>query len=460
MSAQSVTCADMPVTTISEEKSGLLGAFLLFMLPVLLDCVLQSLSGTISNIYIGHLLGAKDLAAASTFYPLLLVLVSCGVGLGTGASVLVGQKWGAGAFDQARTAVSAAISLSLVFGGAIAILGQWGVIRMLWLFSVPTEIAGQAEAYCRIFLAGTPALVLLITVAITLRGAGDNIRPLAMMGVQILISIVATPVLIVSPLGVSGAAVTGIVGWIVSLVFVGCWLRVSRHPLAPCRAMMRELLPTPAVLRSVVRLGFPAMIEIATQGLAEVILVGRINSFGPDMTAAYGLFTQTLTYIEFPGMAVGITVSVLCSHAIGARQPERARAVLRVGFIVGLMVTGLLASIVSFEPAWVSGLFTSDPQVMIIANHAFRAVMWSAVLLSLGGILGAAMRANGDTIPPMAIMLGCILMVELPAGYLFAKTYGAWGVWLGYTASFSSIFLASALYWLVIWRHRPLTPIG
>nr|WP_242010023.1 MATE family efflux transporter [Acetobacter conturbans] len=430
------------------------------MLPVLLDCILQSLSGTIGNIYIGRLLGAADLAAASTFYPLLLILVSCGVGLGTGASVLVGQFWGAGEPERARAAAAASISMSVVFGGVIAVAGQWMVQPMLTLFSVPHDISAHAAQYCRVFLAGTPALILVITVSITLRGAGDNIRPLAMMALQIIMSLVLTPILITSRLGISGAAVTGIISWCTALLLAAVWLRRLGHPLAPGRQMMRELLPSREVLRSVIRLGFPSTIEIATQGLAEVVLVGRINGFGVDMTAAYGLFTQTLTYIEYPGMAVGITVSVLCSHAIGARQPERARAVLALGFGIGLALTSALALFVSLAPEMVSSLFTSDPKVIAITTHVFRSVMWSAVLLSLGGVLGAAMRASGDTVPPMAIMLGCIALIELPAGYLFARFYGSWGVWFGYSASFSAIFIASVLYWALCWRHRSLMPLA
>lgn len=460
-----VPSIEKQATYVSPDQTGddatrtLLKSFLIFMLPVLMDCVLQSIASTIGNVYIGRLLGAEDLAAASTFYPLLLILVSCGVGLGSGASVLVGQLWGAGHPERARAMASAAVAVSIVLGGVVAITGQWAVWPMLRLFSVPANITDHAAQYCRVFLAGTPALILVVTVAITLRGAGDNIRPLVMMGLQIVVSLVVTPILLKTSLGLSGAAVAAILGWVLALLLAGIWLKQSGHELAPGLGMLRELMPQRQVLWSVIRLGFPAMVEVATQGLAEIVLVGRINGFGSEMTAAYGLFTQTLTYIEYPGMAVGITVSVMCSHAIGARNPQRARDILRIGFLVGLLMTGALAAIVMLIPETVSLLFTSNPHVIALASHAFRAVMGSAVLLSLGGVLGSAMRASGDSVAPMGIMLGCIAFVELPAGYMFAHYYGAWGVWFGYTASFSAVFLTSVAYWALRWRHRPLVPV-
>lgn len=459
LSIQKSESCESLIRADDASTQPLLKSFLIFMMPVLMDCVLQSIASTIGNIYIGRLLGADDLAAASTFYPLLLILVSCGVGLGTGASVLVGQLWGAGHPERARVMASAAVAVSVLLGGVVAVAGQWAVLPMLHLFSVPANITDHAAQYCRVFLAGTPALILVVTVAITLRGAGDNIRPLVMMGLQIVVSLVVTPVLLTTSLGLSGAAFAAILGWILALVLAGIWLRRSEHELAPGLGMLRELLPERKVLWSVVSLGFPAMVEVATQGLAEIVLVGRINGFGSEMTAAYGLFTQTLTYIEYPGMAVGITVSVMCSHAIGARNAQRARDILRVGFLVALIMTGTLATIVILIPETVSLLFTSNPRVIALSSHAFRAVMGSAVLLSLGGVLGSAMRASGDSVAPMVIMLGCIAFVELPAGYWFAHYYGAWGVWFGYTTSFSAVFLGTVAYWAICWRHRSLSPV-
>ncbi|GBQ22815.1 Na+-driven multidrug efflux pump [Acetobacter estunensis NRIC 0472] len=434
--------------------------FLVFMLPVMLDCVLQSLAGTIGNAYVGHMLGTRDLAAASTFYPLLLLLVSCGVGLGTGASVLVGQLWGAGRPEHARPAAAAALGIALGGGLGIGLGGQFLVHRILLLLHVPNDVLSDAASYCAFLLAGSPALIILVTTAITLRGAGDNMRPLMMMGIQIAVALVGTPLFLVMGFGLGGAAAATIAGWILALVFVGISLRHVDHPLAPTRQMLREMLPEKKIFLSVLRLGLPAMVEVMTMGLAEIALVGRINGFGSDMTAAYGLFTQTLTYIEYPGMAVGITVSVLTAHAIGARNEKRARAVLRTGFMIGLVLTGVLALAVSFAPTTVSLLFTSDPAVIALATHAFQVVMWSAVPLALGGILGAAMRASGDVMAPMSIMLGCVVLVELPVGYWCAHHYGAWGVWLGYPASFSTLFLCIALYWAVVWRHRPLLPLN
>ncbi len=433
--------------------------FLIFMMPVLLDCVLQSASGTIGNIYVGRLLGPDDLAAASSFFPLLLVLISCGVGLGTGASVLVGQYWGAGQAGRARVVASAALGVGLAIGVIIAAASQVAIRPTLTLFGTPENVLDHAARYAGTLLLGTPALAMLIIASIVLRGAGDNVRPLVSMTTQIIVTLIATPLAIRAGLGLDGAAFATLAGWTVALLYMALSLRRAKHPLAPDVTMLRELVPASSVLLPVLRLGLPAMVEIMTMGLAEIALVGRINAFGSDMTAAYGLFMQTLTYIEYPGMAVGITVSVLCAHAVGARNEPEARAVLRVGFRVGLIMTGCLALTVTLAPGAVASLFTTDRHVIGLAEHAFRTVMWSAVPLALCGVVGAAMRASGDVIGPMTIQLCCIILIELPVGAIAARLCGAPGVWFGYPASFSAMFIITVIYWAVRWRQRPLIPV-
>ena len=62
--------------------------FLLFLLPLMLSNILQSLSGTVNSIYIGQLLGVEALAAVSTFFPIMILLISFIVGLASGSTVL------------------------------------------------------------------------------------------------------------------------------------------------------------------------------------------------------------------------------------------------------------------------------------------------------------------------------------------------------------------------------------
>ena len=62
---------------------------------MILANVLQGLSGTLNGIFIGQMLGTQALASVSGMFPVVFFFVSLIIGLGGGASVLIGQAWGA-----------------------------------------------------------------------------------------------------------------------------------------------------------------------------------------------------------------------------------------------------------------------------------------------------------------------------------------------------------------------------
>ena len=94
--------------------------FLLFLGPMMLANILQALSGTLNNIFLGKMIGVSALAAASSFFPLLLFIISFVMGLGSGASVLIGQAWGAKQPERVREVAGTALSLGLLLGLGVA----------------------------------------------------------------------------------------------------------------------------------------------------------------------------------------------------------------------------------------------------------------------------------------------------------------------------------------------------
>src|ERR1700704_5732447 len=96
-----------PISTVAQRNSSndsnnnqpdarpLWRAFLVFLGPMVLSNVLQALSGTFNNVFVGQMLGTHALAAVAAVFPIIFFLISLVIGIGAGASVLIGQAWGA-----------------------------------------------------------------------------------------------------------------------------------------------------------------------------------------------------------------------------------------------------------------------------------------------------------------------------------------------------------------------------
>ena len=96
--------AKAPLQARTTPAKPLWRTFLVFLTPMMLANVLQSLSGTINNVFLGHMIGVEALAAATVFFPVMFFFIAFVMGLGAGASVRVSSPSGGGSSSAPRSA--------------------------------------------------------------------------------------------------------------------------------------------------------------------------------------------------------------------------------------------------------------------------------------------------------------------------------------------------------------------
>jgi Na+-driven multidrug efflux pump len=149
--------------------------FLIFLGPLMLANILQSLSGTLNSVFLGHMIGVSALAAATAFFPLMLLLISFIMGLGAGSSVLIGQAWGAREPARVRKVAGTTLTVGLVGGLVIGLVGALVAPQLLTALLTPADILPEATAYARVMLLAMPGLFAFLLLTSILRGVGDRI---------------------------------------------------------------------------------------------------------------------------------------------------------------------------------------------------------------------------------------------------------------------------------------------
>ena len=436
--------------------------FLLFLVPLMLSNILQALSGTINSIFIGQLLGVEALAAVSTFFPLMILLISFIVGLASGSTVLIGQAFGAKNIEKVKQVAGTTLTASFILGLVVALIGIFFTEPLMRLLGAPENVLQQSVSYGRIVLIGMPGFFIFIITTSMLRGVGDTVTPLISLVLSIAVGLVVTPGLILGwfglpQIGVDSAAVAFIAGFMVVLVFLFFALRAKNSPLAPDAALLRDLRINLPLLGTILRIGIPAGVQMIVSSLAAIVVVGVVNRFGSNATAAYGAVNQVLSYIQFPAMSIMIAASIFGSQAIGAGQNDQLRRIVRTALMMNFFITGGLVLIAYVFSQHLVALFITSPEVMEITETLLHIVLWSTVLFGFAGVFSGMMRASGDVLIPMLLSLGTILIVETPlALYLSTTSLGLNGIWWAYATSFSTMLVLQASYYWFFWRHKPI----
>ncbi len=435
--------------------------FLVFLAPMMLSNVLQSLSGTINNIFLGHMIGVKALAAATVFFPVMFFFIAFVMGLGAGASVLIGQAYGKGDMTRVRSIAGATLAISLVFGLVIAILGGIFAGPLMVALQTPADIVGDATEYARIMMITMPAFFVFLLATSILRGVGDAVTPLWTLALSTGIGLLVTPALIqgsfgLPRLGVASAAVASLVSLIVCLAWLAWHLIRKKHVLAPTRELLGQVRLEPKVLKTVLRLGVPTGIQMVIMAVAELALLGMANGYGSEATAAYGAINQILAYVQFPAMSIGITASILGAQAIGAGRQHELWAITRTALIMNIIITGTGVAIVYLLSGPIVSMFITDPPVMALTQHLLHIVLWSTVVFGFAVVFSSMMRSSGTVLAPTAIGILSILAVEVPTAWFVSRQIGIDGVWIAYPAAFTAMFILQGAFYTFVWRKRSI----
>ena len=436
--------------------------FLVFLLPLMAANILQSLSGTLNNIYIGQLLGVDALAAVSVFFPIMIFLISFIIGLSSGATVLIGQAWGARNVDKVKEVAGTTFTATFLLGLVVSLIGIFFTGDLMKLLGAPANILEPATHYARVLLIGMPGLFIFLMATSVLRGVGDTVTPLVSLVISLLVGLIVTPALILGwfglpQIGIMAAAVATMAGFTLVLVFLFFYMRARKHPLAPDRVLLGYLKINPGLFWLVLKLGIPAGVQMVVSSISAIVVVGLINRFGSDATAAYGAVNQVLSYVQFPAMSIAIAASIFGAQAIGAGQADQLRAITRTGLVMNLVITGTLVLIAYLFSQHLVALFITDPSVIELTEGLLHIVLWSVVLFGLSAVFSGIMRASGTVFAPMLLSLGCILLVELPGAiWLSSTSLGLHGIWWAYAASFSAMLVLQASWYQFVWRKKTI----
>ena len=199
----------------------------------------------------------QGLAAISAFFPIFFFLISFVIGLSSGSTVLVGQAHGAHNEERVRKVAGNALSLCIVLGLVVGVIGALLAGPLLAAIGTPPNILEAASSYARVTFYGLPLFFLYLMYTTLLRGVGDSTTPLYFLVASTLLGMALTPAFI---LGWGGLPRIGINAAIVSTLIAtgvtqlrGCFSicgRASIRSRSTCECCPTSCSTGPSYARS------------------------------------------------------------------------------------------------------------------------------------------------------------------------------------------------------------------
>ena len=397
--------------TIDMLHGPIAGPMFLFALPLALTGILQQLFNTADVLVLGQYVGTNALAAVGNNSPIIGLLVNLFMGVSLGANVVIARFIGAHNLKETTRAVHTSFLLALIFGLAVAAVGELMAEPMLRALAVPDEVMEPAALYLRIYLLGMPAIGLYNFESAIYRSRGDTQTPLKALAVASLLNIVGNlAAVLLLDWGIAGvAAATSLAN------YVSAWMLY--HSLCHEHGIIRiepgAIRMIGPYAREILRIGLPAGIQGMVFSLSNLVIQAAINSLGAEvMAASAAAFIIEINIYVFL-IAFGQSITTFVSQNYGAGNLPRCRQVTRVGMQVGMVVIVLLSGLACLLADHLLAFFNDVASIIEIGRiRVFYIVGFYAVCVFIEGFSGA-MRGYGYSLPPALLMLATVCGVRI-----------------------------------------------
>ena len=445
---------------IDMTEGALLPKVLMFSLPLIASGVLQLLFNAADMVVVGQWAGKECLAAVGSTGSLINLMVNVFIGLSVGGSVAVARSFGANDPAAVHRSVHTAMSLAIIAGLAVGLLGFVFCRPLLKMMDNP--VLDLATTYMKIYFLGMPFNMIYNFGASILRAVGDTKRPLIYLTIAGVVNVILNLILvIVFHMNVAGVAIATVASQAVSAALVVmCLMRshgVVHLDLKELRIYKRQLI-------DIAKVGLPAGLQGSLFSISNVLIQSSVNGFGEVVVAANSAGSNLEGFVYTAMNAIHQAALTFASQNLGAGKIRRVRrsvwvciaTVTVIGLVFGnlmLLFGKPLLSLYLDDPAAI------DPATGItVLEYGIKRMSWMLPLYCLCGLMDVmvgTLRGVGYSIMPMIVSLtGACLFRVVWIMTVFAATPTLDVLYASYPISWALTFGVHLLCYLFIARKK------
>lgn len=396
-------------------------AMLVLAIPVAFQQLITAGLNMIDVLMVGQL-GESSVAALGLANQIFFLLILFLFGVTSGVSIFSAQFWGRGDTNQIHHVLGIclmfALSVALIFTLAATLVPE----KLMGFYTEDPEVIRLGSEYLRIVGLSYMFMAVTVSYIAILRSVTHVALTVVVAVVALVLKTIIAYLLIfgvggLPALGVRGAAVGTLVGWVFQSILLLTLVYVLKTPLA---ANLRSLFQFDRVfLLRVLRTSTPAVVNEMLWSFGITTYNAVYARIGTDAIAAVNINAtiEELSFVLFIGL--GNACSVMVGNKIGAGRKELAFEYGRRFVLMGvgsMLIGGVIVYLVR-EP--VIALYHISPSAAESLRRLMLVYAASAWLRVFNFMLFVgALRAGGDTRYAMFMELFSIWLIGVPSAFI------------------------------------------
>ncbi|MCG7849219.1 MAG: MATE family efflux transporter [ANME-2 cluster archaeon] len=413
-------------------------------IPMIIGMVGMVAFNLVDTFFVGQL-GTQELAALSFTFPIIMVIGSLAMGIGTGASAVISQAIGRGDNHKVKRLTTDSLILSFLLVAFFVAFGMMTIEPLFSLLGAEPEIIPLIREYMVIWYPGVLFLIIPMVGNSAIRATGDTKTPSAIMLVAVAVNIVLDPLLIfgLGPfpmLGLAGAAIATVVSRAITLV-VALWVLYYRD-----RMMTFELPAQKEVIdswKSILNIGLPVAGTRLLIPISMGVIIALVASYGHEAVAAFGVGIR----IEFFALTVVFALSTVMGPFVGqnwgARRFDRVMQGVKYSNIFSLAWGVAMFAMLALAARPIASLFNDDPLVISIIILYLWIVPIGYALFGVFQISTMTLNVLNKPFPAAVLMVIQMFVLYIPLAFVGSYLFGLPGIFGAIVLAYSLSGIAS-----------------
>jgi putative MATE family efflux protein len=419
--------------TLESPHRGIL----LLGVPMVLQALMVSLLAIVDVFWVSRL-GPDAIVVIGLTESVMSVVYAIAAGMSVAATAIVARRVGEKDTDRAAQSAAQLLLLGLATSAAIgAVLGYFALDVLQLLGASPSVVTSGAE-YARLMFGANATAFLIFIANSVFRGAGDAVVALRTLLLANALNVVLAPCFIFGwgpfpELGITGAAVTSNLARVAGLAYQ-LWYLTGRR--SRTRVRLRHWRLRQDVVRTALSTSIGAMAQPLIITTSSMAVLTILTAHGSAAVAGYTIALRIGVFALLPAWGVAAAAATLVGQNLGASQPDRSEAAVRVAARLNVLLLSALGVLFIALAEPVARLFTNDSTVAAHAIEALRLSSLAFPFYAVGICFGAAFNGAGDTWTPLRTSFICLWLGQVPLAWLLSVVVGleALGVYIAVPA--------------------------
>jgi len=418
----------------------------------------------IVDTYFVSRLGTGQLAALTFTFPVVLVLNSVALGIGTGTVAALSRVIGKGDTPRIKRIATDSLSLGLVVVFVFVVFGLLTIKPLFTMLGATSEVMPYIESYMRIWYLGVLFVVIPMVGNNSIRAMGDTKTPGLVMMIAAVVNIILDPILIfgLGPfprLEVAGAAIATVIARMTTFT-VALYVLIIREKVVELKKV-----PFDEVLESwktILFIGLPNAMAKVIMPIGIGIITGLMARESIEAVAGYGVAAKIERFATLFVISLSVVMTPFVGQNLGAQKFDRIRESIRLSYGFSIISSLILYGILSIASKPIGALFSKDPQVINVVvlylmivplGYGFQGIQH--ISISILNALHKPFQATGIAIMQMFI-------IYVPLAIIGSKLAGIKGVFAALVISYvisSVVAIRTTYYYLKYEKNKIKKPI-